>query len=120
MKEVADKVGITEYLRSVGKPAEIDDEIRYLRNIVKLKALSNMIIEISVQHPKPDMAKNIADTVARNYVDRTLKCRQESATDTTSFINQELEVYRTKLHDAETALVKAQEKGGFGFIKRRE
>lgn len=111
MKEVADKVGIAEYLRSIGKPAEIDDEIRYLRDIVKLKALSNMIIEISVQHPKPDMAKNIADTVARNYVDRTLKWRQESATDTTSFINQELEVYRTKLHDAETALVKAQEKG---------
>ena len=111
MKEVADNVGIAQYLRSIGKPAEIDDEVRYLREIVQLKALSNMIVEISVQHRKPDMAKNIADTVARTYVDKTLKWRQDSATDTTSFINQELETYRTKLIESEGALVKAQERG---------
>ena len=116
MKEVADKIGIAQYLRSIGKPEDADDEIRYLREIVKLKPLSSTIIEISVQHPKPDMAKNIADTMARNYVNHTLSTRQISATDTTSFINQELENYRTKLREAEAALVAAQEKGVFDSL----
>jgi len=111
MMQVADKIGIVQYLKSKGKPAEMDDQVRYLREIVKLKPLSGTILEISVQHPKPDMAKNIADTVALIYVDSTKQWRQNSASEASNFINQELENYRTKLRDAETALVNAQEKG---------
>jgi len=111
MMQVADKIGIAQYLKSKGKPAEMEDQVRYLREIVILKPLSGTILEISVQHPKPDMAKNIADAVALIYVDSTKRWRQNSASDASNFINQELENYKIKLRDAETALVNAQEKG---------
>jgi succinoglycan biosynthesis transport protein ExoP len=111
MMQVADKIGIAQYLKGIGKPAEMEDQVRYLREIVTLKPLSGTILEISVLHPKPDMAKNIADTVALIYVDSTKRWRQNSASDASNFINQELGNYRTKLRDAETALVNAQEKG---------
>lgn len=111
MKEVADKTGIAEYLRSVGEEANIDDVVRYLRKITTLRARSSRIIEISVTHPRPDMAKNIADAIANTYVDNTLKWRQETTVASTSFINQELEVYRQRLREAEEALLAAQEKG---------
>jgi succinoglycan biosynthesis transport protein ExoP len=111
MKEVADKVGIADYLSSIGKESNIDNVVRYLRGIVTLRARSSKIIEISVMHPRPDMAKNIADTIANTYVDKTLKWRQDTTVASTSFINQELDVYRQRLREAEEALLAAQEKG---------
>ena len=111
MKEVADKVDLANYLKSMGKPSKLEDQIIYLRNIIKLSSLGSIIIEISVQHENAKMAKDIANAVANVYIDRTMLQRQESATDTSSFINQELETYRVKLNEAEEALVKYQEKG---------
>jgi len=111
MKDVADKVGIAEYLRSIGKPSTLDDVVRYLREIITLRARSSKIIEIFVMHQNPDMAKNIADTIANTYVNKTMDWRQQATTDSTSFINEELEVYKKQLNDAEEAYRKAQEEG---------
>ena len=80
MKEVADKVGIAEYLKSIGEEPNTDDVVRYLRKITTLRARSSKIIEISVVHPRPDTAKNIADTIANTYVDNTMRWRQETTT----------------------------------------
>ena len=111
MKEVADKVGIEGYLQSIGRPSAIDDVVRYLRKIITLRGRSSKIIEIVVMHQNPTMAKNIADTIANTYVEKTLKWRQDTTIASTSFINQELLVYRQRLREAEEALVTAQEKG---------
>lgn len=111
MKEVADIVGIGDYLESVNKPASIDDVVRYLRNSITLKPRGERIVEITARHKDPNMAKSIADTIADNYVKKTLNLRQEVTTASSSFINQELEVYRKELKDAEEALLSAQQKG---------
>ena len=109
MKQVADKVGISEYLKSIGKPYSTDDVIRYLRSIVSMRSLGAGILEISVLHPKPDVAKIIADAVASNYVNETMVWRQNTAAESMSFIGQELENYKKKLQDSETALISAQQ-----------
>jgi polysaccharide chain length determinant protein (PEP-CTERM system associated) len=116
MKEVADKVGVAEHLRSIRKTSTIDDVVRYLRDIVTLQARGSKIVEIFVIHENPDMAKNIADTIANNYVDETLKWRQDTTSASTYFIDQELEVYKKQLLEAEEALVDAQEKGVFDSL----
>ncbi len=111
MKEVAEKVGLEQYLISAGKAHKVDDQVRYLRNIVRVRSLGGLVIEISVTHPISEMAKNIADVVARNYINTTLEWRQESASISTKFLSDELENYRRKLNEAEQALASAQEKG---------
>jgi polysaccharide chain length determinant protein (PEP-CTERM system associated) len=62
-------------------------------------------------HENPNMAKNIADTIANTYVDNTLRWRQDATISSTSFIKQELETYRQRLREAEDALLTSQEKG---------
>lgn len=111
MKEVADRVNISRYLESIGKPSGIDDVVRYLREITSFRARGSKIIEIDVLHANPEMAKSIADAIADNYYFKTLGIRQEAATASSSFINQELEIYREQLRDAEEALLVAQQKG---------
>lgn len=117
MKEVADKVGVADYLKSIGGEPNIDDVVRYLRKITTLRARSSKIVEISVMHPRPDMTKNIADTIANTYVNNTLKWRQDATVASTSFIRQELEVYRQRLREAEEALLAAREKGVFDSLR---
>ena len=111
MKDVADKVRIAGYLRDEGKPSDMDDVLRYLRDITKLRARGSKIMEITVRHPRPDMAKNIADTIAGSYIDKTLYGRQEATNASSIFINQELELQRRNLKDSEESLLAAQEKG---------
>lgn len=110
MKEVADVVGIADHLESIGKPSGTDDVVIYLRNHIIIKNRGR-IIEITARHSNPEMAKNISDTVADNYVKKTLSLRQEVTTASSSFINQELEVYAKQLREAEEALLLAQQSG---------
>lgn len=111
MKDVADRVNIAGYLTSIGESANLDDTVRYLRSIITLRARGSKIVEIIVMHENPDMAKNIADTIANTYVDNTMRRRQETTSDSSSFIGRELETYRKKLQETEEALLEAQEKG---------
>jgi len=111
MEAVADTAGIAQYLSGNGRSSTNDDVIRYLRSIVTLRARGGKIIEISVTHKNPNMAKKIADTIADTYKDKTLRWRQEATSASTDFIDQELEKYSRQLTSAEEALAEAQKKG---------
>ncbi len=116
MKDVADMVNIAEYLRSIGKPSDLESTVKYLRRIVTVRPRGGRLIEISAMHPIPTMAKRIADAVAHNYEDRTLLWRQSATSDTVDFMEDQIQVYWQRVQEAEEALVKAQEKSPLGYL----
>gem|GEM_PF-3181039 len=117
IREIASRVGVAEYLRSIGKPPSDDEDVvRYLRGIVTVQARRGRIVQISVEHPIPAMAKDIADSVANVYVERTLRWRQNTTSETTDFIKQQMDFYWQRLSEAEEALVEAQEKSPLGYL----
>lgn len=115
-RDVAGKVPIADYLKSVKRATGTEDIVKYIRSIVNVRAKGGRLIEISVRHPIPSMAKDIANAVATTYKDKASRWRQDTATQTTEFIRQQMDVYWGRLQEAEEALVKAQEKSPLGYL----
>ena len=90
--------------------------VKYLRSIITVRGKGGRIIEISVMHPVPTMAADIANALSDTYVEKTLIWRQSTADDTTNFIRSQLEFYWKRLSESEDALAKAQEKSPLGYL----
>ncbi len=117
LMDIADRIGIADYLASVGRPTGNNDVVKYLRRIIGFRSRGGRIFEITTIHEDPHIAKDLSDIIAKVYVDRTLTWRQSTVTDTLGFIKKELEVYRQKLQNAEEALLEAQESGAIDSLE---
>lgn len=120
MKDAANKVNIANYLASIGKPSELDDVVRYLRDLMSLKPQGTRIIEVSVKHEIPEMARDITNAIASTYVEKTLLWRQQATIESAEFINKELAIFRDRLRKAEEALVDAQEQSIFDSLSSED
>ena len=120
MKDVAEKVGIVEYLKSKDKPYDDENVVRYLRGIVNARPRAGRLIAISVRHPVASMAKNLADSVADGYVNRQLMSRQTTADETSKFIKEQMDFYWKRLTEAEEAIVKIRQKSPLGYLEYQE
>ena len=116
-KAVSDRANVEQYLNSVGKPvSNIVDVVKYLQKIVTVRARGGTLIEISVDHPIPAMAKEIADAVAEVYKDESQKLRQKVADRSLEFLNQQMDFYWRELTQAEEALAAVQSKSPLGYL----
>ena len=86
--------------------------VRYLRDTISIRAQAS-IIQISVLYAKPEIAKEIANQLARTYVDDTKRRRMRDVIETREFIDEELVRAQGKLEQSERAVQDAAKAGLF-------
>ncbi|MFQ6041362.1 MAG: GumC family protein [Candidatus Poribacteria bacterium] len=112
MMDVADQMNIKEYLeRKRKRPATTYDIMGYLNSLVTIKHKGGDMVEIIANHEDPDMAMNIANTVANVYVNNALQRRQKAVSSSFTFLNSQLDEFRKRLREAEQKLLDEQKKG---------
>ena len=102
---------LMERLRLRTPPRKLNDMriVRYLRSTFKV-GIRN-IITITVLHSEPKMARDIANELARSYVDDTKRRRVLDLTRSRDFLDEELEIARQNLQEANKALREATQSG---------
>lgn len=68
------------------------------------------IIKITIWAREPDIAYTLANTVAAEFLNSHVETRRESAGGIATFLENQLEVYRERLFQAETAFTNFKEK----------
>ena len=112
LTQVAQATYIQDYLQKQRHgPVLNNDAIDYLREIITIHLRGGKIIEISVVCPVPKLAMDIANSIARVYVDNTLQLRQTEVSASYKFLEEQLQMYREKLNQSEEALRQAKEQG---------
>ena len=84
--------------------------VEYLHNIMSVRVQQNFVT-ITVEHPKPLMAKDIANYIASAYTDYTNNRRSTEVGRTSRFLQEEIIEAKRELDDAEKALRRASEDG---------
>jgi len=112
LSQVAEATNVKGYLQRQRRELVLqDDVIDYLRDIITVHLRGGKIIEISVVCPTPKLAMDIANSIARIYVDNTLLLRQTEVSASYRFLEEQLREYRERLNQSEEALRDAKEQG---------
>ncbi|MBI1926489.1 hypothetical protein HYR99_19875 [Candidatus Poribacteria bacterium] len=105
-------IRLQELLHFRASQTNLTDEqmIQYMKDMISIK-LHAIVIEISVTHSNPQLATNITNQLARNYVDDTRRRRSTEVNDIKEFILTQLQDFKEKLEQANKALNDAKESG---------
>lgn len=107
-------IGLLPFLPQVMPVEKTEQELLYdkkkfatqtLMENIKISPLINtQVVEISYVNENPDLAAEIANTVADVYIESYLQAKLEMTAKATSWLNESLQGLRTKLDTAEKAL----------------
>jgi capsular exopolysaccharide synthesis family protein len=107
-------------LEKVINKLELAKDPHYMRSADKVQALAlsmtvsplrlTRLVDIHVEHPKPDRAEIIADTIASEFIQRNLDQKKTRLTGALSFLQDESTRLGTNVTQAEEGLRKFREK----------
>jgi succinoglycan biosynthesis transport protein ExoP len=90
---------------TVGKSSEADDEAPTLLNKLKVTRPPNTyLLLISYRSPQPRLAAEVANAVARSYVEHTYNIRFQSSASLAKFMERQLEELKAKMEHSSAAL----------------
>jgi succinoglycan biosynthesis transport protein ExoP len=88
-----------------GKPSEVDDDAPVLLNKLKVTRPPNTyLLLISYRSPQPRLAADVANAVARSYVEHTYNIRFQSSASLAKFMERQLEELKAKMEHSSAAL----------------
>lgn len=93
-------------------------DVRILTGIIGVQSARNSnIVNLTVDWPDPEIARDIANTVAQAYIDESRKLNQEVAATARRFIEEQLIISKQELNKTDEALRKFKEKSGIADLK---
>lgn len=85
-------------------PLAFEQLIKRLQRDISVRMRGNNLIVISYEDQDPKLAQTIVNTITNIYMDRNVESQSAEAETAISFIQSEMDVYKTKLENAERAL----------------
>ncbi|MBI1930163.1 hypothetical protein HYR99_38670 [Candidatus Poribacteria bacterium] len=95
---------------------QLTDEqmLQYLRDAISI-GLRSTVIEIHVMHSNPQLAMEVANQLARTYVDDARRRRSVQVNATQEFVLNQIREFQERLEQSDQALEKAKESRQPGF-----
>jgi len=75
-----------------------------LSNLTTTRPPNTFIIQITYRHPNPQIAAQVANAVARSYIEHVYEIRFRSAEDLSKFMGKQLEELRTRMEKSGKAV----------------
>jgi capsular exopolysaccharide synthesis family protein len=97
-------------LENQGQDASPERAVRIQRapitlpNLKVARPLNTYLLLISYRSPDPDLAANVANAVAKSYLQRTFEIRYSATADLSTFMEKQLEELRAKMERSGMAL----------------
>ncbi len=86
-------------------PVSVDDASRKLQAMIVVEPVKDSrLVNISIEHPDPEMARKLANAVADAYIQHNLEHVQSSTVDAGKWLNKQLDKKTEELNDTEKAL----------------
>ena len=92
----------------------------YLRQLSVSPVRNSRLVNVQFTSTSPDLAANIANTLAKQYIDQNLEYKFLSTKEASDWLGQQLAVERKKLEDSEQALQRYREKGDAVALEDRQ
>jgi polysaccharide chain length determinant protein (PEP-CTERM system associated) len=106
--------GITEGLE---EGQRLQRALNRLRNDLSIANVSNTrLIRITVRSPDPDLAREIANSISRVFIERNLSSKRGEANAVLSFVSEQAAEVSERLRNAEEELLRYKQGQGIGVI----
>jgi capsular exopolysaccharide synthesis family protein len=109
LRPVADKYNLrereNENLKAhPGNPVPVKDAPVLLKKLSITRPPNTYLLFISYRSPDPVLASDVANSIARSYLDHTFKIRFESSASLSAFMERQLEELKAKMERSSAAL----------------
>jgi polysaccharide biosynthesis transport protein len=85
---------------------------RFINNITVTPIRNSRLVDVSFDAKNPVLAAQIANTLAKAYIDKGLETRLKATQDAIVFLSNQIEQGKRKVDEAEQALLQYKEKAG--------
>ncbi|HLH01915.1 MAG TPA: polysaccharide biosynthesis tyrosine autokinase [Bryobacteraceae bacterium] len=114
LRPVAQKFNLLEEEKQLAKlPAERarrkSDAPVYLNNLKIDRPVNTYLLEINYRSTDPQLAADVANAIARSYLDHTFEIRLQSSTALAAFMEKQLDELRAKMERSDLALAKFEQ-----------
>lgn len=106
LTQLVEKLGLDEDVKS---PAQFENLIRALKSKIKVLMRNENFITIHYEDSEPLNAQNVVRTISDILIERNVQSQSAEADDAISFLERELDEYRTKMEKSEDELRKFKE-----------
>jgi succinoglycan biosynthesis transport protein ExoP len=111
LRPVAERFNLLQKEKQLAKlPAERarkkSDAPVYLNNLKITRPVNTYILNISYRSPDPQLAANVANAIARSYLEHTFDIRIQSSNALSAFMEKQLDELRVKVENSDLALAK--------------
>ncbi|HEY7210505.1 MAG TPA: polysaccharide biosynthesis tyrosine autokinase [Bryobacteraceae bacterium] len=109
LRPVAEKFDLLEKESQLAKlPAESarkkSDAPVYLNNLKIGRPVNTYLLDISYRSPDPQLAANVANAIARSYLEHTFEIRLQSSNALAAFMEKQLDELRAKMERSDMSL----------------
>lgn len=87
-------------------PLEVELAERFKTQITVKPRRTTRLIDIVVEHPNPEMARKLANSIVSEFLASTIEQRKGLASNATGFLSGEFEQLRKKVQDSEARLAR--------------
>jgi succinoglycan biosynthesis transport protein ExoP len=96
------------------KESENDSALvsRFISGITVTPIRNSRLVDVSFEATNPALAAQVANTLAKSYIDKSLGTRLKATQDAIVFLNNEIERGKKKVDEAEQALLRYKEQHG--------
>ncbi len=107
--EILNWTNMSQLTRQVGLAEKITDQKEYeeliegMKNRISIRMVSEKIIMISYEDKDPQLAWKVTSSLAENLTEKNRREKQEEAKSAIAFIEDQLRVYKEKLHGSESS-----------------
>jgi tyrosine-protein kinase Etk/Wzc len=96
---------------TLGSPLQTAEGLRKAVDASEIGEYTNLI-KLSYQGPRPELTRDVVNTLAQVYLERSVSVKSEEARRTVEFIQQQLDEMRAQLNGAEENLQKYKQQSG--------
>ncbi len=101
LSRLAHELGLDQTAKT---PMALESVVKTLRKNIVVLASRSGLITLSYTHSDPELAQRVLNTVTNIYIQRNVEAQTAEAQTAITFIEKEIEVYKTKLESAEKSL----------------
>jgi succinoglycan biosynthesis transport protein ExoP len=93
---------------------------RFLSHLTVSPVRNSRLVDVKFRSPDPQLAANIANSLARNYIEQNLELRLQSSKEATDWLAQQLAEQRRQVEASERALQEYRERNDAVSLEDRQ
>lgn len=93
---------------------------RFLSNLTVSPVRNSRLVDVKFRSPDPQLAANVANSLARNYIEQNLETRLQSSKEATEWLAQQLADQRRQVEASERALQEYRERNDAVSLEDRQ